>query len=120
MSLFKKNYLKKLRADLVKETGGDISDEAWNKVIEEVEAPIKKDLEKSLPRAFWFSLFKIAEEGDVIFEIDDIDIGAEIRQLRSRKSYSKKDKFPRLPKRLRDKLKLKWELKKKWLKKYGN
>ena len=85
MSLFKKDYLKKLRVDLVKETGGDISDEAWNKVIEEIEAPIKKDLEKFLPKAFWFSLFKIAEEGDVIFEIDDIDVGAEIRQLRKKK-----------------------------------
>lgn len=120
MSLFKKNYLKKLRADLVKEAGGDISDEAWNKVIEKVEKPIIEKLKKELPKAIGFIMCEVAEKGDCIIEIDGVDLGAKIRQLRSRKSYSKKDKFPRLPKRLRDKLKLKWELKKKWLKKYGN
>ncbi len=31
----------------------------------------------------------------------------------------KKNNYPRLPKNLKNKLKLKWELKKKWLKKYG-
>jgi len=81
MSLFKKTYLKNLRADLIKESGGDISDEDWNKVIENVEKPIIEDLKKELPKAFLFSMFEMAEKGDCIVEIDDVDIGAEIRKL---------------------------------------
>ena len=69
MSLFRKSYLKKLRADLVKEAGGDISDEAW----------------KELPKAIAFTMFEVAEKGDCIIEIDGIDLGAKIRQLRKEK-----------------------------------
>jgi len=82
MSLFKKSYLKKLRMELVKEAGGDISNEDWNKVIEKIENNLRKDLQQSLPKAFWFSLFEVAEKGDCIIKIDDIDIGVEIRKLR--------------------------------------
>lgn len=82
MSIFKKSHLKKLRADLVKEAGGDISDEDWNKVIEKVENDYRTKLEKVLPKAFWFSLFKVAEKGDCIIEIDNVNIGDEIRRLR--------------------------------------
>lgn len=82
MSIFKKNHLMKLRADLVKESGRDISDEDWNKVIEKVENDYREKLEKELPKAFWFSLYEIAEKGDVILEIDGKNIGEEIRQLR--------------------------------------
>ncbi len=85
MSIFKKSHLKKLRADLVKEAGGDISDEAWNEVIEKVENDYRTKLEKVLPKAFWFSMFKVAEKGDVIFEIDGVDIGTKIRKLRKEK-----------------------------------
>lgn len=82
MSLFKKSYLKRLRVDLVKESGRDISDEDWNKVIQKVEDDYRKKLEETLPKAFWFSLYEIAEKGDVILEIDGKNIGEEIRQLR--------------------------------------
>ena len=82
MSIFKKSHLKKLRADLVKEAGGDISDEDWNKVIEKVENDYRTKLEKALPKAFWFSLFEVAEKGDCIIEIGGVDIGLEIRKLR--------------------------------------
>ena len=92
MSIFKKSHLKKLRADLVKEAGRDISDKDWNKVIEKVENDYRTKLKKVLPKAFWFSLFEIAEKGDVIFEIDDVDIGAKIRKLRKEKEKQKRGK----------------------------
>lgn len=82
MSLFRKSYLKKLRADLVKEAGGDISDEDWNKVIEGVERPIIKKLREEMPKAIAFAMFEVAEKGDVIIEINGVDIGAKISQLR--------------------------------------
>ena len=82
MSLFKKRWLKELRDDLVKEAGGDISDEAWNKVIEKVERPIIEKLKKELPKAIGFIMCEIAEKGDLIIEIDGVDLGAEIRKLR--------------------------------------
>ncbi|MBA7477648.1 hypothetical protein ES707_13062 [subsurface metagenome] len=85
MSLFRKSYLKKLRADLVKEAGGDISDEAWKEVIENVEKPIIKKLQKEIPKAMAFTMFEIAEKGDCIIEIDGVDLGAKIRQLRKQK-----------------------------------
>ena len=85
MSLFRKSYLKKLRADLVKETGRDISDEAWNEVVENVEAPIRKKLQKELPKAIAFTICKIADKGDEIIEIDGINLGAKIHQLRKEK-----------------------------------
>ena len=85
MSLFKKSSLKKLRADLVKEAGGDISDEAWRKLVENVEAPIRKKLQKEMPKAMAFTMFEVAEKGDCIIEIDGIDLGAKIRQLRKEK-----------------------------------
>ena len=85
MSLFKKNYLKKLRADLVKESGGDISDEDWNKIIENVERPIIKKLKEEMPKAIAFAMFEVAEKGDLIIEIDGVDLGAKIRQLRKQK-----------------------------------
>ena len=85
MSLFKKRWLKELRDDLVKEAGGDISDEAWNKVIEKVERPIIEKLKKELPKAIGFIMCKIAEKGDLIIEIDGVDLGAKIRQLRKEK-----------------------------------
>lgn len=83
MSIFKKSHLTKLRADLVKDAGGDISDEAWNKIIEKIENDYRAKLEKELPRAFWFTTFEIAEKGDCIIEIDGIDIGVMIRRLRN-------------------------------------
>ena len=82
MSLFKKTYLKKLRADLIKEAGGDISDEDWNKVIEKVEKPIIKKLREEMPKAMAFAMFEVAEKGDCIIEIGGVDIGVEIRKLR--------------------------------------
>ncbi len=82
MSLFKKSYLKKLREDLVKEAGGDISDEAWNKIIEDIEKPIIDKLKRELPKAIAFTMCEIAEKGDCIIEIDGVDLGAKIRQLR--------------------------------------
>ncbi len=85
MSLFKKSYLKKLRADLIKESGRDISDEDWNKVIEKVEKPIIKKLREEMPKAMAFAMFEVAEKGDLIIEIDGVDIGAKIRQLRKEK-----------------------------------
>ncbi len=85
MSLFKKSYLKKLRADLIKESGRDISDEDWNKVIEKVEKPIIKKLREEMPKAMAFAMFEVAEKGGCIIEIDGVDIGAKIRQLRKEK-----------------------------------
>ncbi len=82
MSILKKSHLKKLRADLVKEAGGDISDEAWNEVIEKIENDYRTKLEKVLPKAFWFSMFEVAEKGDAIIEIDNVNLGDEIRRLR--------------------------------------
>ena len=82
MSLFKKSYLKKLRADLIKESGRDISDEDWNKVIEKVEKPIIKKLREEMPKAMAFAMFEVAEKGDCIIEISGVDIGVEIRKLR--------------------------------------
>ncbi len=82
MSLFKKSYLKELRSDLIREAGGDIPDEAWNKIIKDLENKIRKDLEKELPKAFWLPLLQMAEKGDVVLKIDDIDIGAKIRKWR--------------------------------------
>ncbi len=82
MSLFKKSYLKKLRADLVKDSDGDISDKDWNKIIEDVEKPIIEKLKRELPKAILFSMFEIAEKGNVIIKIDGRDIGFEIRRLR--------------------------------------
>lgn len=77
--------MRELRADLVKEAGGDISDEAWNEVIENVEAPIRKKLQKEMPKAIAFAMFEVAEKGDVVIEIDGIDLGAKIRRLRKEK-----------------------------------
>ncbi len=85
MSLFKKNWLKKLRADLVKKSGGDISDEAWNDVIEKVERPIREKLKRELPKTIGFAMCEMAEKGDLIIEIDGVDLGAKIRQLRKEK-----------------------------------
>ena len=85
MSLFKKSYLKKLRADLIKESGRDISDEDWNKVIEKVEKPIIKKLREEMPKAMAFAMFEVAEKGDLIIEIDGVDLGAKIRKLRKEK-----------------------------------
>lgn len=85
MSLLKKSYLKKLRADLVKDAGRDISDEDWNKVIEDVEKPIIKKLKEEMPKAIAFAIFEIAEKGDCIIEIDGVDLGAKIHQLRKEK-----------------------------------
>jgi len=82
VSIFKKSVLKKLRADLVKEAGGDISDEDWNKVIEKVENDYRTKLEKELPKAFWFSLFETAEKSDCIIEIDGENLGEKLRHLR--------------------------------------
>lgn len=82
MSIFKKKELDILRSRLVEEAGGDIPDEAWNKVVEDVEKEYKKKLEETLPRAFWFSMFKAAENGDAIIMIDDKDLGVEIRKKR--------------------------------------
>ena len=81
MSLFRKSYFKKLRVDLVKEAGRDISDEVWNKVIEDVERPIIKKLREEMPKAIAFAMFEVAEKGDVIIEINGVDI-AKISQLR--------------------------------------
>ena len=89
ISLFKKSYLKKLRADLVKEAGGDISDEKWKEIIEKIEKPIIKKLSEEMPKAIAFAMFEVAEKGDCIIKIDGIDIGAKIRQLRKEKE--KKD-----------------------------
>lgn len=88
MDLLRKNYLKELREKLVKEFGGNIPDEDWNKIIEKIDNDLKKDLQQSLPKAFWFSLFEIAEKEDVIFEIDGIDIGAKIRKMRSASEFN--------------------------------
>jgi len=82
MSLFKKNELKKIRIKLIEESGGDIPDEDWNKVIEEIENDYRKILEKELPKAFWFAMFETAEKGDCIIKIDDEDLGAKIRYLK--------------------------------------
>lgn len=90
MSLFKKAYLKKLRADLVKETGGNISDEDWNKVIKSVEKPIIKKLREEMPKAIAFVMFEVAEKGDVIIEINGVDLGAKIRKLRKEKEKEQK------------------------------
>jgi len=86
MSPFKKSYLKKLRADLVRNAGGDISDEAWNKIIKEIEIPIDKKLREEMPKAIAFAMFEVAEKGDCIIEIDGVDIGSKIRQLRNKDS----------------------------------
>ena len=82
LSLFDREALKEIRAECVKELGGDISDEEWEQVIKDVEEPIIKDLQRELPKAFWFSMYEMAEKGKVIVEIDGKDIGQEIRQLR--------------------------------------
>ena len=82
--------MKELRADLVKEAGGDISDEAWKEVVENVEKPIIKKLEKELPKAMAFTMFEIAEKGDVVIEIDGVDLGAKIRRLRKQRLESLK------------------------------
>lgn len=92
MSLFKKSYLKKLRADLVKEAGGDISDEAWNNVIEKVEKPIIEKLKRELPKAIGFIMCEMAEKGNCIIEIDGVDLGVKIRQLRGIYEWLKQKK----------------------------
>ncbi len=86
MSLFKKSYLKKLRADLVKDSDGDISDKDWKKIIEKIEKPIIKRLSEEMPKALAFAMFEVAEKGVCIIEIDGVDIGAKIRQLRKEKA----------------------------------
>lgn len=80
--LFKKSYLKKLRADLIEESGGDIPDKEWNKIIEDIEKPIIEDLKRELPKALHFAMFEAAERGDCIIEIDGVDLGTKIRERR--------------------------------------
>ncbi len=89
MSLFKKSYLKRIREDLVKEAGGDISDEKWKEIIEKIEKPIIKELSEEVPKALAFAMFEAAEKGDCIIEIDGVDLGAKIRQLRKEKENKK-------------------------------
>ena len=90
MSLFKKSFLRKLRADLIKESGGNISDEDWDKVIESVEKPIIEKLKKEMPKALAFAMFEVAEKGDLIIKIDGVDLGAKIRKLRKEKEKEQK------------------------------
>ena len=89
MSLFKKSYLKRIREDLVKEAGGDISDEKWKEIIEKIEKPIIKKLSEEMPKALAFAMFEAAEKGDYIIKIDGVDLGAKIRQLRKEKENKK-------------------------------
>ena len=93
MSLFRESYLKKLRADLVKESGRDIPDKAWKEIVESVEKPIRTKLEKELPKAIAFTICKVAEEGDITIEIDGVDLGAAIRQLRGIYDWLKQKKL---------------------------
>lgn len=82
MNLFKESELKKLRVKLVKEFGGDISDENWNKVVKDVEDNYRKILEKELPKAFWFAMFEMAEKSDCIIKIDGENLGEKLRYFR--------------------------------------
>jgi len=82
LSLIKEKYLKEMRAKIVKEKGYDISDEDWNKIVSKIENEIRKKLKKS-SQSLMFSLYKIAEEeSNLVMEIDGVNIGATIRQLR--------------------------------------
>jgi len=90
MPLFKKRYLNEIRAKLVKEQGGDISDEDWDKVVKGEEDKLRRKLEKELPGALWYPIFEMAEKGDVIIEIDGKDIGKEIREKRQKMLEEKK------------------------------
>ena len=82
MSLFKKSELKKLRSNLVKEVGGDISDDGWDKVVKKVEDDYREILKKELPKAFWFAMFEVAEKSDCIIEIDGENLGEKLRYLK--------------------------------------
>lgn len=87
MSLIKKSYLKEIRAKLVKEAGRDIPDEAWNQVVKKVEDGLReklnsKETKEAIAKAFWYPMYEMAEKGDIIVEIDGVNLGDEIRKRR--------------------------------------
>jgi hypothetical protein len=91
MSIFKPKYLKNLREKLTKEYGHDIPDEAWNKVVKEAEDDIKKNLcnpltQRAIAKAFWDPMIEMAEKGQVVVEIDGVNIGKRVRQAKITKA----------------------------------
>ena len=83
ITIFKPKYLSDLRKELVEETGFNISDEDWNKIIKKIEDDIIKDLKEEIPKTFFSTLCDFAEKGDIIIKIDDIDLGEAIRKKKS-------------------------------------
>jgi len=87
MGLIREEYLREIREECIQEYGRDIPDEAWDKIVKDIEREIRERLEaedtkKAIAEAFWTPLLERAEKGDLILKIDGVDIGEKIRRLK--------------------------------------